>query len=76
MGRSGDLFVVFTSGAFQWSVICQPSDLQSFLKFQAVVAANHELWVSHPSQEESRAARKREEWDDAVSAAYERGKNL
>ncbi len=72
-GRRGDLFVVFTSGPFQWSVVCRAADLQTFSRFQAIVSEQHDLWISHASQEESRATLKREEWDYAVRCAYERG---
>jgi len=68
------LIVAITDGRFNWPVECKPSDVQSFAKFQAVACQQFGIWINHASQDEPRAVWRKNEWDEAVSAAFARGR--
>lgn len=64
--------VEFTDGRFNWSFRCHPSELQSFAKFQQAAVRERGVWIHHPSQDEPRAARRKDEWTEAVRVAFQR----
>lgn len=69
------LLVAISDGRFNWQVECTPADLQSFAKFQAAAVKQCRIWVQHSSQDDSlRLARRADEWNYAVTTAFERGK--
>ena len=67
------LQVTISAGSFSWHFQCTPSDVQSFAKFQAAAVKQCKVWVQHGSQEEARALRRVDEWNSAVTAAFQRG---
>lgn len=68
------LLVAISDGRFNWQVECTPADLQSFAKFQAAAVKQCRIWVQHASQEEARPVRRADDWNYAVTSAFERGK--
>ena len=69
----GLVAVEFTDGRFNWLFRCKAAELQTFKKFQLVALHNKGVWIDHESQHESRAARRQDEWDDAVRTAFSKG---
>ncbi len=51
-------------------------DLQTFDRFQALVADVKSLWIGHDSQNFATAASRRKAWHDSVSVAFCRGEKF
>ena len=68
------VLVAISDGRFNWQVECTPADVQSFAKFQAVAVKQCGIWIQHASQEESRPVRRADDWNYAVTTAFNRGK--
>ncbi len=68
------LIVAITDGRFNWPVECKPGDVQSFARFQQIACEQFGIWIQHDSQNEPRAGWRRGEWDEAVAAAFARGR--
>lgn len=70
--EDGKLLALFSNKKHHWQVLCKAADLQSFSRFQAKVADELGLWISHWSQDEPRARTRDEDWADAVRAVFSR----
>ena len=68
------LVVALSDGRFNWQVECRPADVQSFAKFPAVAVMQYAIWIRYASQEESRPARRTDDWSYAVTTAFDHGK--
>lgn len=68
------VLVAISDGRFNWQVECTAVDIQSFAKFQAVAVKQCGIWIQHASQEESRPVRRADDWNYAVTTAFNRGK--
>ncbi len=70
----GDYVEVWiTDGQFHRLCTCKPTALQSFSRFQVAAMQLCDVWIHHVSQDEPRAGRRRDEWSEAVRAAFRRG---
>ena len=73
-GGPGPLYVTFTveGDDTKHSLDCDARDVQTFAKFQAMVADKLGLWVHH-DQAEVGGRRGREAWNDEVGQAFDAG---
>ena len=68
------VLVAISDGRFHWQVECTAPDIQSFAKFQAVTVKQCGIWIQRASQEESRPVRRSDDWNYAVTTAFNRAK--
>jgi hypothetical protein len=69
----GRLVCCLHDGSTTRMLVCRAADLQTFARFQRLVADKLGIWIDHYSQQSHRASTRREGWNDAVAEAFRNG---